>query len=137
MEIKGIAWVRLHSAKVHAVHTTHDNMLTLCGYTGNLTYLDNQHAKEEVLCKVCLKSLYAWGFLEHPARMINRVLLVSGVKVIDVSMALKEVGVSPTKENIAAAASYVESVASAHAKAVLQEATKEDWQEWISWFQEQ
>lgn len=65
--------------------------------------------------------------------MRNRELKAKGVYLSDVADALQEKGIPLTKENLLAAAKYVESTASAWAKATLQDTTKEDWLSWLNY----
>lgn len=66
--------------------------------------------------------------------MKNRKLMVAGVFLSDVADALEECGIPLTEQNIKRAALHVENVASAYAKATLQDTTKEDWLDWIEPF---
>jgi hypothetical protein len=64
----------------------------------------------------------------------NRQLVVAGIYLSDVANALKEKNIPLTEQNIEAAARHVESVASAWAKAVLQDTGTEEWHAWIETF---
>lgn len=66
--------------------------------------------------------------------MKNRMLSIPGVYLSDVMKVLQERGIPHTKENIEAAAKHVELVASAYAKATLQDTSQEDWLDWIEFF---
>jgi hypothetical protein len=58
--------------------------------------------------------------------MENEQLIVHGVFLSHVMDALKERGIPHTRENILSVASQAQEIASAYAKAFLQDATKED-----------
>lgn len=61
--------------------------------------------------------------------MRNRKLVIPGVYLADVTDALRERGIPATEVHILAYAQHVQLIASAYAKAVLQDATAEDIQE--------
>jgi hypothetical protein len=59
--------------------------------------------------------------------MRNHELKIKGVYLSDIANALEKEGIPLTKENLLAAAESIELLASAWAKAAVQENTKEDW----------
>jgi hypothetical protein len=140
----GIAWIRLHLSKIHAARIGNgprqsNEATTLCGRDiADNAYLDDQPIDENAICSKCKSSLYAWGYLNHEKEYIlkNRKLTVSGVYLSDVAKALKEQDILLTEQNIEAAAIHVEQIASAYAKAALQDMSQEDWLEWIEVFTE-
>ena len=66
--------------------------------------------------------------------MENKALMIQGMSLHDIATKLWELEIPLTEENILAAATHIELIASAWAKATLQDMTRQDCIEWIEAF---
>lgn len=69
--------------------------------------------------------------------MKNRPLRAGNLYLSDVAEALQEKEIELTVENLKAAATHVEMIAYAHARAILHDTSKDAWLEWIETFKQQ